>query len=269
MKAVSPRGSEGQPPEAWRVRDGDLRARLEGEGFVASALPARTHLYDPGYEPHAVGAHLQRHSKLMASLKIPVPGPCTSLEWLRDKVSSAKMWDVPVVSGLELFDNTASSAELEERLDQCASLGISRVEMDQDHEGPPVLPAELVRKAARRGLAVHLKVGVARRPHGPGVETLIDWGRAWLDAGTVLLIVRAGDGALRPGGGSDRSLDLEAADRFAGAFGLSAAVFEAPSKYIQFALLRHFGSEVGLSGVRIEELPRVEIFRRGGDGSGR
>jgi phosphosulfolactate synthase len=40
-------------------------------------------------------------------------------------------------------------------------------------------------------------------------------------------------------------------------------VFEAPTKPNQFALLRHFGDQVALSNVRLEELLRVEIFRRG------
>ena len=39
--------------------------------------------------------------------------------------------------------------------------------------------------------------------------------------------------------------------------------FEAPNKSSQFALLDHFGSRVRLCNVRLEELLRVEIYRRG------
>jgi phosphosulfolactate synthase len=39
--------------------------------------------------------------------------------------------------------------------------------------------------------------------------------------------------------------------------------FEAPNKASQFALLDHFGPAVRLSNVRLEELLRVEIYRRG------
>src|SRR5207253_6108859 len=53
------------------------------------------------------------------------------------------------------------------------------------------------------------------------------------------------------------------ADRFANAFGLSIVLFEAPNKPSQFALLNHFGREVHLCNVRLEELLRVEIYRRG------
>ena len=54
-----------------------------------------------------------------------------------------------------------------------------------------------------------------------------------------------------------------AADRFAEAFGLGKVVFEAPTKASQFAMVRHFGPEVLLTNVRLEEVLRVEIFRRG------
>jgi phosphosulfolactate synthase len=47
------------------------------------------------------------------------------------------------------------------------------------------------------------------------------------------------------------------------AFGLRAVTFEAPNKASQFALLDHFGNAVKLSNVRLEELLRVEIYRRG------
>jgi len=40
-------------------------------------------------------------------------------------------------------------------------------------------------------------------------------------------------------------------------------MFEAPNKPSQFALLDHFGREVRLCNVRLEELLRVEIYRRG------
>jgi phosphosulfolactate synthase len=53
------------------------------------------------------------------------------------------------------------------------------------------------------------------------------------------------------------------ADRFAKAFGLKIVTFEAPNKPSQFALLDHFGSQVRLCNVRLEELLRVEIYRRG------
>ena len=56
---------------------------------------------------------------------------------------------------------------------------------------------------------------------------------------------------------------LVLADRLAGAFGLETVVFEAPKKRCQFAFLDHFGPDIHLCNVRLEELLRVEIYRRG------
>ena len=53
------------------------------------------------------------------------------------------------------------------------------------------------------------------------------------------------------------------ADRFADRFGLETLIFEAPNKSSQFALLDHFGPEAHLCNVRLEEILRVEIYRRG------
>jgi len=53
------------------------------------------------------------------------------------------------------------------------------------------------------------------------------------------------------------------ADLFAEAYGFSTVMFEAPNKPSQFALLDHFGPEVHLCNVRLEEVLRVEIYRRG------
>ena len=58
-------------------------------------------------------------------------------------------------------------------------------------------------------------------------------------------------------------LDLKLADRFADELGMHVVIFEAPTKSSQFALLDHFGPEVHLCNVRLEELLRVEIYRRG------
>ena len=44
---------------------------------------------------------------------------------------------------------------------------------------------------------------------------------------------------------------------------VAGTMFEAPNKSSQFALLNHFGRDVHLCNVRLEELLRVEIYRRG------
>ena len=54
---------------------------------------------------------------------------------------------------------------------------------------------------------------------------------------------------------------ISTARRFAN--GRLAGLFEAPNKPSQFALLDHFGNAFHLCNVRLEEVLRVEIYRRG------
>jgi phosphosulfolactate synthase len=96
------------------------------------------------------------------------------------------------------------------------------------------------------------------------VDELIEQGSRWLDAGAAEVVVEARESAKGVGlFDADGNLDRRFADRFVDAFGFARVTFEAPNKPSQFALLDHFGREVRLANVRLEELLRVEIYRRG------
>jgi phosphosulfolactate synthase len=96
------------------------------------------------------------------------------------------------------------------------------------------------------------------------VTQLVDQGKRWLDAGAGKIVVEgresAQDVGLFDGKGK---LNVGFAERFVEAYGMDRTIFEAPNKPSQFALLNHFGPRVHLSNVRLEELLRVEIYRRG------
>ena len=117
-----------------------------------------------------------------------------------------------------------------------------------------------------RGLDVQFELG---KKHAGAfrrevVDELIDQGNKWMDAGAVQLVLEARESALGVGLFDDRgNFNSAFADRFAAAFGLATLTFEAPNKSSQFAILEHFGREVQLCNVRLEELLRVEIYRRG------
>src|SRR5215831_17142249 len=120
--------------------------------------------------------------------------------------------------------------------------------------------------AQARGLEVQYEMG--KKHAGPftaaSLHEAIDRGQRWLDAGAVQLVVEARENAAGVGAfAEDGTLNTAVADRFAEAFGLEVAIFEAPNKPSQFAFLEHFGQRVHLCNVRLEELLRVEIFRRG------
>ena len=117
-----------------------------------------------------------------------------------------------------------------------------------------------------RGLAVQFELGKKHTGtfSSNEVDQLVEQGNRWLDAGALQLVVEARESACGVGLFNDRGeFNAAFADRFADAFGLSTVMFEAPNKASQFRLLDHFGPEVHLSNVRLEEILRVEIYRRG------
>jgi phosphosulfolactate synthase len=124
----------------------------------------------------------------------------------------------------------------------------------------------VVRLADERGLRVQYEMG--KKHEGPFTkQTLaesIDRAHEWLDAGALQVVVEARESAAGVGAfAADGTLNEDFVDRIASDFGLDVAIFEAPTKASQFAFLNHFGRSVQLGNVRLEELLRVEIYRRG------
>lgn len=230
-------------------------------------LPALTSPFDPGYDPVTVESHLDQSAHLMASLKISMA--CWQIAneaATRRKIAAARAHNVPAVTGGGPFEVAVAQGQLEAYLDLCADLGITRIECGEGFTELSLKPRTIVKMAHQRGLAVQYEMG--KKHEGPFTEESLDEaigrGRAWLDAGAVQLVVEARESALGVGTfGNDGSLNTAFADRFAEAFGLDIAIFEAPNKPSQFAMLDHFGPRVHLCNVRLEELLRVEIYRRG------
>ena len=155
---------------------------------------------------------------------------------------------------------------LHEFIELAASLGIDRIEAGQGFTTPRHAPSEVIQLADTHGLTVQVELG---DKHGGTfttavVQDLIDTGLRWLDAGAKQVVVEARESGQDIGlFDGDGRPDFAAAEAFARAFGMERTVFEAPTKKSQFDLLTHFGNEVNLSNVRLEELLRVEIYRRG------
>jgi phosphosulfolactate synthase len=236
-------------------------------GLGVQTLPARTHPFDPGYDPDTVASHLEQSAHLMASLKISMACWLVGSEAsYRRKIACAREHSVTTVTGGGPFEIAVCLGKLDEYLALAADMGIARIEAGQGFTDMALAPAEVARRAAAFGLELQFELG-KKHAGAFGADTvggLIEQGKAWLDAGAVHLVVEARESAAGVGVfRDDGELNRAAADRLAEAFGLERLVFEAPNKPSQFALLRHFGERVALANVRLEELLRVEIFRRG------
>jgi phosphosulfolactate synthase len=230
-------------------------------------LPAMTSPFDPGYDPATVEAHLEQSSHLMASLKISMACWMVADEGAtRRKTAAATRRGVPATAGGGPFEVAVAQRQLPAYLELCADVGLSRIECGEGFTTLDMEPSEIVRMASESGLEVQYELGDKHSGAftAEAVESLLSQGRAWLEAGAVQLVIEARESAHGVGLFDDRSnLNRPLADRFADEFGLPMVVFEAPTKASQFALLDHFGRDVRLGNVRLEELLRVEIYRRG------
>ena len=233
---------------------------------VPDIAPA-TSPFDPGYDPATVGSHLQQSSHLMSMLKISMACWMVANESAtRRKIALARRYNVPTVTGGGPFEIAVVQGELPAYLDLCADIGVTRIECGQGFTDTNLWPREIVAEARRRGLDVQMELG-KKHDGGFSERTLAAWidnGQEWLDAGAVQLVVEARESARGVGlFDQEGNLNKAYADRFVEAFGFGTVIFEAPTKPSQFALLNHFGSQVHLCNVRLEELLRVEIYRRG------
>ena len=223
--------------------------------------------FDPGYDPATVESHLAQSAHLMSILKVSMACWMVANEdATRAKVAAAKKYHVATVTGGGPFEIAVAQDCLPAYLDLCADIGFTRIECGEGFTDMPLGPREVIGMAERRGLDVQFELG---KKHGGAFNSdttavLIAQGRRWLDAGARELVVEARESA-RGVGLFDETGDFNGtlADRFANEFSLDLITFEAPNKPSQFALLDHFGPQVRLCNVRLEELLRVEIYRRG------
>jgi phosphosulfolactate synthase len=223
--------------------------------------------FDPGYDPATLESHLEQSSHLMIILKVSMACWMVAKEdATRRKVAAATNHRVPTVTGGGPFEVAVAQDCLPAYLDLCADIGFTRIECGEGFTDMPLGAREVIGMAERRGLEVQFELG---KKHGGAFSSdttgqLIAQGRRWLDAGARELVVEARESA-KGVGLFDEAGEFNGAlaDRFANEFGLDMVTFEAPNKPSQFALLDHFGPEVRLCNVRLEELLRVEIYRRG------
>jgi phosphosulfolactate synthase len=233
---------------------------------VPEIAPA-TSPFDPGYDPYTFEGHLEQSSHLMSIMKISMA--CWQIaneQTTRRKVAAARRHNVPTVTGGGPFEVAVQQGQLPLYLDLVADIGVTRIEAGEGFTDMPLAPAEVIGMARERGLDVQFELG---KKHTGSfsedeVAALIDQGKRWLDAGALQLVVEARESANGVGlFDSDGIFNAAYADRFANAFGHEIVMFEAPNKPSQFTLLNHFGPKVHLCNVRLEELLRVEIYRRG------
>ena len=233
---------------------------------VPEIAPA-TSPFDPGYDPVTLESHLEQSAHLMSVLKISMACWIVADEGAsRRKFEAARKAGVKTTTGGGPFEVAVAQKQLPAFLDLVADMGSDRIECGEGFTEMTLAPEQVVKMAGERGLEVQFELG--KKHEGDfdeeTVGELIDQGKRWLDAGALQLVVEARESAQGVGLFDDAGkLNTHFADRFVDEFGHEIVTFEAPNKASQFALMSHFGSPVNLCNVRLEEVLRVEIYRRG------
>jgi phosphosulfolactate synthase len=230
-------------------------------------LPRATYPFDPGLAPVVLESHLEQSGHLMLGLKVSmacwmIAGEAST----RRKVRAARAAGVPANTGGGPYEVAIAQGQLVPYLELCADVGFSGIECGAGFTDPGIAPSEMVRLAAAHGLRVEYELGKKHDgAFGPDtLEELVGEGREWLDAGARRLVVEARESAAEVGlFDAAGRLNVGLAERLVDAFGLELLIFEAPTKSSQFALLDHFGPRILLSNVPLDEVLRVEIYRRG------
>lgn len=230
-------------------------------------MRAATSPFDPGYDLATLKSHLEQSHHLMSILKVSMA--CWLIadeEVTREKIAVAKKYNISATTGGGPFEVAYVQGKLRQYLDLVADFGFTRIECGEGFTDISLNAREIVKMANDRGLEVQFELG---KKHTGAftkkvVDGLINQGKRWLDAGAVQLVVEARESAKGVGLFDDQgNFNAAFADRFADTFAHNKIMFEAPNKPSQFALLDHFGPDVHLCNVRLEELLRVEIYRRG------
>jgi len=236
-------------------------------GVGTPVISKATCPFDPGYDPLTVESHLCQSGHLIATLKLSMA--CWILgcaDSARRKVDAARRAGVPVVAGGGPFEIAAARGVLPTYLNLCAEVGFTRVECAEGFTRTRLAPAAIVAAVHERGMEVEFELGSkhAGRFTPRVTDALLATGEQWLSAGAVRLVLEGRESAddvglfIEPG-----RFDLAQAERFVATFGLDVLLFEAPDKASQFALIDHYGPRVQLGNVRLEEVLRVEVYRRG------
>jgi phosphosulfolactate synthase len=261
------RSEKGRSAIEQAHRSGPTSTQGYLELISVPAMPPRSSPFDPGYDPVTLESHLDQSAHLISILKVSMASWLIAREdATRRKLAAAGAAGVATVAGGTPFEIAVAHDRLPEYLELCADLGFTRIEAGHSLLPDPPEPTRTVALVREHGLDVQFELGAKHAGSftPDTVASLIDTGRRWLDAGALQLVIEARESAQRVGVfGEGGEFDGPLADRFADAFGLDTVVFEAPNKASQFAFLDRFGPSVRLANIRLEELLRVEIYRRG------
>src|SRR3984893_7435709 len=123
-------------------------------------IPPSMTPFDPGYHPITVGGHLRPDGQLMSILKISMACWMVANEAAtRRKISAAKRYGVPTVTGGGPFEVAVAQGQLSAYLDLCADIGVTRIECGEGFTDMNLKARDVVKMAEKKGLDVQFELG--------------------------------------------------------------------------------------------------------------
>ncbi len=229
-------------------------------------LPPLTSPNDSNVDPWTLDALLQQSYHLISMLRMSMSSWIISSEVSRSrKIRVTKRYEIPTVAVEMPLEITLSKSRLQEYMELCVGFGMTSLEYWNGHPDAVLTPREVVKLAAEYELDVLARVGLKRGSEGDRRRNgkLINESKEWLDAGAKYLVAEPFETYVKilPQK-SARKLSKSLSEHLAVSFGLHSIMFDAPVKETQMLLIDHFGPEVRLCAVRLEEILEIESYRR-------
>ncbi len=251
-----------------RIMENDVSSNAQQRNishkFNLLDLPPLSSPADMNSDPATLDAHLQQSSHLISMLRMSLGPWIVASEVSRErKIGVLKRYSLPTVA-VDMPQGIAfSKGRMLEYMELCAGYGITSIEYTDLSDDPVLKAGEMVRLANDYDLNVQYKISTRRGNDNEREfeERLIKECTEWLDAGARCLVADPFDNH-----GSrllaSRRLRKSFSDMLASAFGLHSVLFEAPVMSNQEMLINHFGPDVHLCGLPLEDVLKIEIYRR-------
>lgn len=253
------------------IREELLKRRFHSEELLrilgVPRHPPLTTVLDVGSDPLLMESCLSNCAPLIAMIKISSAGWLLADEnAIRQKVSSALRYNIPIAIGSESFIVSQSKGHIEAFLDLCADIGVSVIEIDYFTVRSSKKPADVAAAVMKRNL--RFSINITLQDHGLSqkrvVETLLNRTKEWIDAGASNVLLSDVEKHSPLNALSPRTvLNYRYIDPFAKTFGLHSVIFDSRDGDMRIKLLDYFGPDVNLGGVRFDELLEVEAYRHG------
>lgn len=260
-----------QTKSAREIQDHLLKRRYHSSellrAFGITHTPPLTTVHDTGLDPLTVESYLHQSGHLMAMVMLSTPGWIIADEHaVRQKISAAHRYNVPVVIGKEIFTVAQTKGRLDDFLALSSDLGAAGIEVDYFTFRAGIKPRDFAVIAGKHELQFIVNVAMQDQDNSQVkiIESLVDRGKEWLDAGAAYLVLSAVEKLpVNHSVVSLPALNYRYIDAFARTFGIHSVLFNVSERSTCTRLLDYLGRDVLLGGVKFNELLDVEAYRYG------